>query len=163
MRTAPRFIRTNFVSIGICLLTGISSCDQKPAMLVPDPEPAKAIEGTYQAKAFNERGEPISYPINGQTLTLQIKSVTADTVQVDIQATPNGKYSPGQSLSYPKAYITSQKLSNGNITYYVTLTTPPDACGYNTLWIYSNKEVDYNFIPPGNRSCVGAKIRFNKK
>ena len=153
MWTVAHFIRSSVVIGIVCMLTGIIYCEQKLATVLPgpDPEPAKAIEGTYQAKAFNETGEPISYPINGQTLTLQIRAVTADTVQVDIQATANGKYSPGQSLSYSRAAITSQKHSNGTITYYVNLTAIPDRCGYNTLWIYPSQEMDYNFIPPGNR------------
>ncbi|NEU69743.1 hypothetical protein [Spirosoma agri] len=164
MWTVSHRIKTSFVLGAMYISTGILSCEQKPAAVLPapDPEPAKAIEGTYRAKAFNETGEPIPYPINGQTLTLQIKAVTADTVQVDILATANGKYSPGQTLSYSRAAITSQKQSNGTITYYVNLTEIPDRCGYNTLWIYANKELDYNFIPPGNRPCSGAKIRFNK-
>ncbi len=162
MEIASRWIKNNLVFAVIGLLTSVNSCKPESALL-PDPQPAKAIEGIYQARTFRENGEPINYPINGQTLSLQIKPLTADTVQVDILATPNGRYSPGQTLSYSKAFVISKKQSDGKITYYVYLTTPPDECGYNTLWIYSNKEMDYYFIPPGNRPCVGARIRFVKE
>ncbi|WP_420147032.1 hypothetical protein [Spirosoma sp.] len=144
------------------LLAGFIACKPQTSDPVADPEPAEAISGTYQATTFTQGSSPERYPVNGQTVTLQLKRVSATSVQVDVQATANGKYSPGQNLSYPDAAITSQKASDGTITYVVTLD-PSTECGYNTLYVYTQNRMDYNFIPPGSPRCSGAKIRLEKQ
>ena len=161
MCTVLNSSRVIWLTLTLGYLVGFTACKRETTDPAPDPEPAQAIVGAYQAKTFTDTSSPENYPINGQTVNLQIKRVTADTVQVDIQATSNGKYSPGQTLSYAKAVVTSTKHTDGTITYYVALT-PVTECGYNTLYIYTNKQMDYNFIPPGNPRCSGARIRFEK-
>jgi hypothetical protein len=129
-----------------------------------DHAPIDPIFGTYQAKTFEETSSPITYPINGQTVSLTIKPVSGDTVQVAIQSTANGKYSPGKDLIYPKAVVISKIHTDGTAIYYVYLTQPTTTdCGYNTLYIYANHTMDYNFIPPGNGPCLGARIRLGKQ
>ncbi|WP_106138014.1 hypothetical protein [Spirosoma oryzae] len=94
---------------------------------------------------------------------MSISPVAGDTVQVSIQATKNGKFSPGQNLTYTKAVVISRIFTDGSVTYYVYLTQPTqESCGYNTLYIYSNTTMDYFFVPPGNRPCVGSRIRLLK-
>lgn len=128
-----------------------------------DHVPIDPIIGTYKANFFEETSSPVYYPINGQTVSLTIKPVSGDTVQVAIQATANGKYSPGKDLSYSKAVVVSNVHTDGTVIYYVYLNQPTTTdCGYNTLYIYSNLTMDYNFIPPGNGSCLGARIRLKK-
>lgn len=128
-----------------------------------DHAPIESIIGTYKANWFEEISSPVSYPINGQTVSLTIKPIVGDTVQVAIQATANGKYSPGKDLSYTKAVVISKIQTDRAVTYYVYLNQPTTTdCGYNTLYIYSNHTMDYNFIPPGNGPCLGARIRFGK-
>lgn len=161
MKMTSYFFRTT-IAASVLSLIGLSACKQNSALA---PQPAKLVEGQYRAEYINLAGTPtlVGYPINGQTLSLQIKSVAADTVQVDIQAPPNGKYSPGQNLSYAKAYVASTGQSNGQTIYFVQLTNAADACGINTLVVQSATEIDYRFVPAGNQPCDGSRVRFIKR
>ena len=47
-------------------------------------EPARSIEGTYQAKDYDHSNSPTPYPINGQNINMQIRYVSTDTVSVEI-------------------------------------------------------------------------------
>ncbi|MFD2571561.1 hypothetical protein ACFSUS_13030 [Spirosoma soli] len=146
------------------LLTITVSCKHS------DVEPARSIEGTYQAKDydhFSSFGNSIAYPINGQELTLQIKYITADTVSVQIIPTgttnslPNGVYSPTQTLSYPKAYVESP---NNTATYIYLMgksggtvsTTNPQ------IWIYSDKNTADYLFTPAQTPAFSKSIRFQK-
>lgn len=167
------------LALTLSISAGFFGCKQETQMDTPVPPavtqaiprpypdsdhaPLEPIMGTYKATSFKEESSPVPYPINGQTVSLAIKPVSGDTVQVMIQATANGKYSPGKDLSYPKAVAVSKIHTDGTVVYYVYLIplTTTD-CGYNTLYIYPNNTLDYNFIPPGNGPCLGARIRFGK-
>ncbi|GAB3789175.1 hypothetical protein GCM10028818_57180 [Spirosoma horti] len=165
---------------GFSVLFGLLACQHKdpvattvtPVNPQPTSQPYPAsdhaslqpIYGTYQASSFNDLSSPVAYPINGQTVSLALKPFAGDTVQVSIQATANGKYSPGKDLTYARAVVVSKIHTDGTVIYYVYLTQPtPTDCGYNTLYIYPNTSMDYNFIPPGNSPCLGARIRFSKQ
>ncbi len=131
---------------------------------------AQSIEGTYRATTYNQfsnSNDAITYPINGQQLTLQIKYVSADTVSVQITpsasttALPTGVYSPTQTLSFPNAYVES---TNNTATYIylrgksvtTVSTTNPQ------IWIYSDKRrADYLFNPTQTPNFSKA-IRFEK-
>ncbi|GEM_PF-5941184 len=128
-----------------------------------DGAPIESILGNYTASWYEESSDRTTYPINNQTVSLSITPMSGDTVQVAIQATKNGKYSPGQNLTYSKAVVISSIFTDGRVAYYVYLTQPTtDSCGYDELYIYSNGTMDYFFIPPGNGPCLGSRIRLLK-
>ncbi len=174
-RHLPRLSTT---AILLCLV-GLISCGRSsqsgadPTPQLPQPTnqpypqsdgaPITPIFGNYTASWYEESSDRTNYPINNQTVSLSISPVAGDTVQVSIQATKNGKFSPGQNLTYTKAVVISRIFTDGSVTYYVYLTQPTqESCGYNTLYIYSNTTMDYFFVPPGNRPCVGSRIRLLK-
>ena len=131
----------------------------------PTPDPASIIQGDYTAESFKLTGEPVNYPINGKTITMQIRRVAKDTVQVDIQAVPNGQYSPGQSLSYPKAYIVSQSNGKGQYTFNVFLTprsaTSPTSLVDAIQFYTSSKSIaDYYYVPLGGDHNIHVSTRF---
>ncbi len=135
-----------------------------------DVESPQTIEGTYQAKFYDQAtnpGNPIAYPINGQQLTLQIKYVSTDTVSVQItpsstaNALSNGVYSPTQTLSYPKAYIESPT----NTATYIYLTGKPGSPISTTntqIWIYKDKQSADYFFTPQQTPSIARSIRFQK-
>lgn len=146
------------------LLTIVVSCKHS------DVEPARSIEGIYQAKDydhFSSFGQSIAYPINGQELTLQIKYITADTVSVQIIPTattnslPNGVYSPTQTLSYPKAYVESPNHTGAYIYLLgksgstVSVTNPQ-------IWIYPDKNTADYLFTPFQTPAFSKSIRFQK-
>jgi hypothetical protein len=62
------------------------------------PEPARSIEGAYEAQNNNT-----PFPIQGQVIRLNIKRITADSVEVVINATVGGQL--GDSLVYKRAFV----------------------------------------------------------
>ena len=134
-----------------------------------DVEPAQSVEGTYQAKDYNHFSQfSNSYPINGQTLSLHISYVSADTVSVEITPSaatgslPDGVYSPTQTLVYPKAYVETLP----NMTTYIYLTGKPTTVGApaeNQIWIYKGNQIaDYIFTPK-QTPHFSTDIRFEKQ
>lgn len=87
-------IRYSIVGILCVLITGVSC--QKNALNIP--EPAKSLEGNYEAKVVNG-----PFLVNGQTAQLSIKRVTADSVNVTLRAFANGH--PSDSLSFGKSLV----------------------------------------------------------
>jgi hypothetical protein len=169
-----------YCSAILLYLTGSTSCRQPvqsetdPTPQLPQPlkqpypqsdgAPIASIFGNYTASWYEESSNRTTYPINNQTVSLSISPVAGDTVQVAIQASKNGKFSPGQNLTYAKAFVVSKIFSDGRVTYYVYLTQPTtSSCGYDELYIYSGTTIDYFFVPPGNRPCVGSRIRLLKQ
>lgn len=147
----------------LALSAGLSACTMREAPVAQTGRvPSDAIAGTYQARRFTENGSSTPYPINNQTVTMTIKRLTSTSIQVTIQATANGKYSPGRDLSYTDVNIVGNTGGSEVSSYFVQLSPTAD-CGYNTLYIYPNRTVDYNFVPPGNAPCSGAQIRFEKQ
>ena len=146
------------------LLVGSASCKHT------DVEPTQSIEGTYKATNYeylSSSGNSIAYPINGQTLTLYINYVSADTVSVQIvpsattNTLPTGVYSPTQTLSFPKAYVESP---NNTATYIYLMgksgstvsTTNPQ------IWIYSDRHTADYFFSPAQTPNFSKSIRFQK-
>lgn len=125
----------------------------------PNPDPANFIAGDYTAIIDLNTGLP--YPINGKTFTMQIRRITNDTVQVNIQADANYVFSPGQNLIYSKAYVASSSNTiakqSGSYKYNVFLI-PRIASNINSLkemlQIYTNEDdiyIDYHFVPAGGK------------
>ena len=154
----------NLLLCASLFLIGSASCKHS------DVEPAQSIEGTYQAKFYDQSTNPgnaIPYPINGQELTLQIKYVSTDTVSVQItpssmaNALPNGVYFPTQTLFYPKAYIESPT----NTATYIYLTGKPGSPISTTntqIWIYKDKQSADYFFTPQQTPSIARSIRFEK-
>jgi hypothetical protein len=146
-----------------------SSCDQPQIKFSAR---APAIEGTYVADTYyNKLGVGGFYPIQGQTMTLRLISVSDDSIRVEIKATPNGDYSPGSNRLYDKvlvdqeidSYIDNKKQINC-ITYAIKLPTnsgqPSEGellrrrCGKAEI-------IDYHFLTPVSK--VEATVQFIKR
>ncbi|WP_020606614.1 hypothetical protein [Spirosoma spitsbergense] len=64
------------------------------------------IEGVYEANSYYAKnGVSGAYPIQGQTMTLKLTSIGRDSVKVEIEAKPNGDYSPGSNRTFEKLVI----------------------------------------------------------
>jgi hypothetical protein len=156
-------MKLQVISTAFLLVTALS-CKQANI------DPAHSIEGTYNAKTYNFASpSSVPYPINGQEVTLQIKYVSADTVQVKIEPTPVGItlpaeiYSPTQTLTYPKAYVKSIDYGSRK-DYYVYLIPATDPNIYDkVILLYSgNSLADYIFTPIPTPS-FSTIIRFEKR
>lgn len=132
----------------VLLIIGSVSCKKA----VEEPTPAEAISGVYEAKTYNGVVIPLmTYPINGQTITLRILPVSKDTVRVEVNSTSNGFYSPGAATIYPKVFV---KESNCNTCQYTRIYTialaPPvnQGTSENSIWFDPKNNAYYTFIPP---------------
>lgn len=84
----------------------VNSCNQPQ---IDFPARALAIEGIYRADTYyNKTGVGDSYPIHGQTMTLKLISISNDCVRVEIEATPNGDYSPGSNRVFEKLLVNQE-------------------------------------------------------
>lgn len=119
---------------------------------------ARAVSGVFIAKTYQSFGSPIPYPINGQTIQLQIDPVAKDTVRVQVNSTQNGFYSPGELAVYPKVYVQEKPCSNcaGVKLYTLNLAPPVDAGTLeNSIWLDAQRNAYYTYIPPGyNKGAV---------
>jgi len=143
----------------VLLLLAVTACSKKEI------EPARTIEGTYQAQEYGMSTPILTYPINGKDITLEIKYVARDTVSVAITprsvnaSMPAGVYSPVQRLFYPKAHI--EKRSDAYVVYLVP-TANKDAME-NVVMLFERTEwADYVYTPPQTPS-ISTKVRFEKK
>jgi hypothetical protein len=94
----------------------------------------------------------MAYPINGETITVQIDPVSRDSVQVKIISTQNGFYSPGASAIYSKVYVKEINCTSCQFRRSYTLTlAPPTHSGTaeNTIWFDPTSNAYYTYIPPG--------------
>jgi hypothetical protein len=141
------------------------SCSKTDVSL---PEPAPAIEGIYKATTFFS-SDTLSYPIQGQTMTLKLTSVSRDSVRVEIEAAPNGSYSPGGNRTYEKLVVYQgadakivNKQSQSCISYQVRLTRTPTVTRDEALTMRcgSSGAIDYSFTSPTNQTSV--VVRFVK-
>ncbi|GAB3945837.1 hypothetical protein GCM10028805_15580 [Spirosoma harenae] len=154
-----------FYQLCILLLFSLISCRSSE----PDPEPAALVSGDYSAVVALNTG--LVYPINGKSFSLKIQRVSKDTVQVAIQSEPNYGFSPGQNLTYAKAFVGSstipvaKQLKGGSYRYTVYLT--PNAVNNpssldNVLLFYQHNGhsyIDYHYRPEGtNPEWEGEEI-----
>jgi hypothetical protein len=120
---------------------------------VDEPTPAQAVSGTFLAKTWNGVAlGSMAYPINGETITVQIDPVSRDSVQVKIISTQNGFYSPGASAIYSKVYVKEINCTTCQYRRSYTLTlAPPTNAGTaeNTISFDPNGNAYYTYIPPG--------------
>ncbi|MVM34092.1 hypothetical protein GO755_28925 [Spirosoma sp. HMF4905] len=133
----------------------------------PAADPASILQGNYTAFTYRGNSTPLPYPINGKTFTLQIKRITKDTVQVDIQATPNDGFSPGENRSYPKAYIVSVPNGQGKYTFNVYLTPRPSSnlgSLKDAFQFYNsdNSQADYYYVPVGGNPAIEVATRIKR-
>ena len=119
----------------------------------PELDPAQSIEGNYQAKLYqNDSQQPWPYPIGGQNVILEIKSVAPDTAQVTIlpsiptSSFPKNVYSPLHPLTYSKAFIKAVPRT-GYTAYYVYLIPPTNPTSLsNAIVLTSTSDLAfYNF------------------
>ena len=117
-----------------------------------NPASAQIISGRYQANTYNNGGSPnILYPINGQTITLQIDPVSDDSVSVQVNSTINGSYSPGGNAVYPNTAVHETICSNCQYdkTYSISLGSQLNPGTLeNTIWFDPNNNAYYTYIPP---------------
>ena len=139
----------------LIMLIGICSCKDPSLDAVPN------VTGNYVAQDFRLSTVPEPYPINGQTISVRITERSRDSVSVAIQATPNGIYSPGQNLTYNKAYVVVNKGAKGVVgsyTIYLDGVVTEDLT--NVIMVYTNKTADYIFVPPGyTKGIVVTRLR----
>jgi hypothetical protein len=109
-----------FLLLLVCLVPGIFACNKTNHKL----SSSEAISGTYTAQTYVGIDGNMQYPINGQTLTMQVTPVSADSVQVHISSTPNGFFSPGASSDYNKLYVTPKICTNCQSSTYTIALAP---------------------------------------
>jgi hypothetical protein len=108
--------------------------------------PAQAISGSYISYSYQGIDSTIFYPINGQNISLEIREVSNDTVQVNVNSSYNGFYSPGNSSYYPRLHVLSTSLPGA---YYITLAPPLDSgSGENTISFDLMNKAYYIYVPP---------------
>lgn len=145
-----------------------SGCDEPQ---IKFPARAPAIEGTYIADTYyNKLGVGGFYPIQGQTMTLRLTSVSDDSIRVEIKATPNGDYSPGSNRLYHKVLVDQEidayiknKQQISCITYAIKLPTdfgPPSEGELLRRRCGKAEIIDYHFITPVSK--VEATVQFIK-
>jgi len=114
---------------------------------------AQAISGSYTAATYQSFGISKAYPINGQTIQIQISPVAADSVMVKVFSTVNGFYSPGTASTYPSVFVKTLNCISCQFSqfYSVCLSAPIDPGTLeNTIVLqpaYDNK-ASYYYIPP---------------
>ncbi|MPR36026.1 hypothetical protein [Salmonirosea aquatica] len=137
-----------------------------------NPDPASFLAGEYVSDTYYGGGSsnPVSYPINGESVTMTITKVANDTVQIDIRSTPNDEYSPGQNLTFPKAYIESRSGEKGTTSYTVffyprTNDSIPTGNLTDALQFYlsDNSFADYYYLPKGGSPHIVRTIRFKRR
>ena len=143
-----------------------SSCDQPQ---IDFPKRAPAIEGTYQADTYyNKMGVSDYYPIKSQTMTLKLTAVTDDSVRVEINATSNGDYSPGNNRVYEKLLVNQEidadivnKKQVNCITYSIDLPAIGGQLSTKSLLRKRCRTggIDYYFTAPVSQSEAHVEFR----
>ncbi|HEY4876871.1 MAG TPA: hypothetical protein VIH86_14930 [Puia sp.] len=114
--------------------------------------PAQAISGKYEAKTYNDVFSAlVYYPINGQTMSLQIDPISKDSVRVEVNSTVNGFYSPGNSKIYPSVFVVKKVNANEQFDGMFIIALAPSVDPgtlENSIWFDSQNNAYYTFIPP---------------
>jgi hypothetical protein len=114
------------------------------------PEPSFVVAGNYTAQDYRLTTQPEPYPINGKTIDIEIKSVSKDVVEVNVQAPANDIYSPALNVKYDKALVVENGISNGKVTSYIIYLDGIVKSPFNNvILVYDNKTADYYYTPPG--------------
>lgn len=140
-------------------------CEQEKVDL---PAPASVIEGTYIADTYSSRdGTEAVFPIQGKNITLKIISVSKDSIRVEIEAMPNGNYSPGTNKIYEKLFVNQEfetdivnKKQVSCVTYNVILSGT-SINSTNSEFLKRRCIIEgiyYSFISPINK--IQATIKF---
>lgn len=115
--------------------------------------PAKQISGIFEAKTYDNgfNSRLMNYPINGQSLKIDIKYVSQDTVSVHLISTVNGFYSPGIDTTFSKVYVVEDMNPNRQQPKIFRLKLAPPvniSTLENSIWFDSNLNAYYSYIPP---------------
>lgn len=143
----------------------VNSCNQPQ---IDFPARAPAIEGIYRADTYyNKKGVSDIYPIQGQTMTLKLITISNDSIRVEIEATPNGDYSPGSNRVFEKLLVNQEidariinKKQVNCITYSINLPTGLGHTAGDELLRRRCRTagIDYYFITPISK--VEATVQF---
>ena len=95
-------------------LWSLSRCTHNTLNL---PQPAQAVAGLYEAQ-----NNQTPFPIQGKTLQLTVRQLTADSVAVKVRGFSNGRVV--DSLDYRSAYI-GQEFGASCVGYRVHLRSGP--------------------------------------
>ncbi|GAA4419478.1 hypothetical protein GCM10023187_53830 [Nibrella viscosa] len=150
------------------LITLFYSCNNEKIVL---PVPSSAIEGVYYAESYySKSGEGMTYPILGKTMILKLTSVSKDSVKVELEATPNGDYSPGSNRNFERLFIKQEieaqliaKKMVNCIGYSIDLPiNQNNTINYEKLRQIcgTGYSIYYYFITPNSK--VEATVRFIK-
>lgn len=166
-----QFMKKSQLIISFLLVTTIifDSCYQDKFVF---PSASSQIEGTYQADSYYSKlGVSGFYPIQGQTMTLKLTSVGNDSVKVDIDASPNGDYSPGDKRTFERVIINqvveaqlSGKKQVNCIGYSVSLPINQNNTMTNEILRQRCRDgsaIYYYFISPISK--IEATVRFVRK
>jgi hypothetical protein len=127
---------------------GLLSCKKTSV----EASPGQAISGTYEAKTYDSFGQVMNYPLNAQTMSIQITAVSKDSARVEVNSTTNGYYSPGDAAVYPKVMVTETICANCQYckTYKISFAPPVDPGTLeNSIWFDPQYNAYYTYIPPG--------------
>jgi hypothetical protein len=137
--------------------TGFIACTKNTLNL---PQPAQTIEGVYKAQTTSTL-----FPIQGKTLQLIVKQVSADSVSVVVQAIVNEQ--AGDSLTYRSVFVNQEFSMDGCVAYRVYLTDqkvldPQDQKGFEQLTMTCDEKnvFKYFYKPAGQQ--VFTVLKFKK-
>jgi hypothetical protein len=132
----------------ILISVGLISCRKSSEF----ESPSQAIAGDYEAETYNNGTSPlINYPINGETMRLQIQLISKDSVSVNVSSSVNGFYSPGSSALYPSVFVAKKTDGNGQFAgLFMISLAPPIHAGTleNSIWFDQENNAYYTFVPP---------------
>lgn len=120
------------------------------------PEPARSIEGVYEA---NDNTAP--FPIQGQTIRLNVSRVTPDSVKVIVRAIVNGQL--GDSLVYNRALVSQGfggTIPGEMCVGYQVFLNPPQGHDELKMTCEETSVFRYLYKPAGSQSRV--TVRFKK-
>ncbi|GAB3014939.1 hypothetical protein [Spirosoma pulveris] len=134
----------------LCVAIGGGSCHDNTLKL---PEPATSLEGVYEAKSLYG-----PFLVNGETVQLSLKRVTADSVVIKLQAFSNGQ--PGDSVSLGKALVNQD--FQGNCVAYSIRPLQVQKDDLLTMTCSAENVFNYRYSFPLNGQWVSRSVSFKR-
>jgi len=111
-----------------------------------------AIQGSYTANIYTNGRIILTYPINGKTFMMKIVHISEDSVEVTINSTANGFYSPGDTVINLKTAV--ETISCRSCQYPVTYQFALGALRLpgtleNVIWFDPSNNAYYTYVPKG--------------